>query len=106
MNLAKRYLGAVAIAAGIALAGLSLPASAAPVGAAVGVNKADTASQVEQVHRRWNRHHRHRHWRGYGYRPYYGYGRPYYGYGGYGYGPGIYLNIGPRWGHRRHWRRW
>lgn len=104
MNFAKRYLGAALIAAGIALAGLSVPASAAPVGAATGVSKADTASQVEQVHRRW----RHRYYGGYGYRRYgyYGYRRPYYGY--YGYGPGIYLNFGPRWGwgHRRHWRRW
>jgi hypothetical protein len=109
MIFAKRYLGAVAIAAGIALAGLSVPASAAPVGAAAGVSKADTASQVEQVGRRWHR----RHWRGssydrfrYGHRRYgyYGYRRPY-GYYGYG-GPGIYLNIGPRWGYRRHWRRW
>ena len=104
MIFAKRYLGAVAIAAGIALAGLSVPASAAPVGAAAGVTKADTASQVEQVGRRW---HRHRYYGGYGYRRYgyYGYRRPYYGYYGYG-GPGIYLNIGPRWGYRRHWRRW
>ena len=49
MIFAKRYLGAAVIAAGIALAGLSVPASAAPVGAAVGITKADTASQVEQV---------------------------------------------------------
>ena len=106
MIFAKRYLGAAVIAAGIALAGLSVPASAAPVGVAAGVSKADTASQVEQVGRRWHRHH-HRRWGGYGYRRYgyYGYRRPYYGYYGYG-GPGIYLNIGPRWGHRRHWRRW
>jgi hypothetical protein len=107
MIFAKRYLGAAAIAAGIALAGLTVPAGAAPVGAAVGVTKADTASQVDQVHyRRW---HRHRYYGGYGYRRYgyYGYRRPYYGYYGYG-GPGIYLSIGPRWGwgHRRHWRRW
>ena len=107
MIFAKRYLGAAAIAAGIALAGLTVPAGAAPVGAAVGVTKADTASQVDQVYyRRW---HRHRYYGGYGYRRYgyYGYRRPYYGYYGYG-GPGIYLSIGPRWGwgHRRHWRRW
>jgi hypothetical protein len=105
MNFARRYLGAAAIAAGIALVGLSVPASAAPVGAAAGVTKADTASQVEQVRRHWKRHRHHRRWGGYGHRRYgyYGYRRPYYGYG---YGPGIYLNIGPRWGHRRHWRRW
>lgn len=109
MIFAKRYLGAAAIAAGIALAGLTVPASAAPVGAAAGVTKPDASSQVEQVGRRWHRHRggysydrfrRHRYYGGY-----YGYRRPYYGYYGYG-GPGIYLNIGPRWGHRRHWRRW
>lgn len=100
----NRYLGAVALALGLAFAGLITPASAAPVGPAVAGVKADTASQAETVHyRRWHR----RHWGYYGYRPYYyrpGYYRPYY----YSSGPGVYLNFGwgPRWHHRRHWNRW
>lgn len=108
MRITNRYLGAAALAVGLAFAGLTIPASAAPVGAAVGVSKTDGASQVEKVGYRWRHHHRHRYYGGYGYRRYgyYGYRRPYYGY--YGGGPGIYLSIGPRWGwgHRRHWRRW
>ncbi len=92
------------------------PAAATPAGAALAYGESH-AGIVEQVGKRYRYSRNYRrapYYRGYAYRPnywgrpyygYYGYRRPYYGYYGYG-GPGIYLNIGPRWGHRRHWRRW
>lgn len=87
-----------------ALAFVVMPAQAAPSTAATGntVAQGVAAPEVDQVRHRCYRHRghwhcpRHRHYRSYGYSPYY-----------YGGGPSFGLYIGPGYGHghRHHHRR-